>query len=78
MAKRKPVTLGDLLLPVIEAREFTAWCEKAGVRPQTVANLLDGKVGRPHRGTVIALAKALGIGDDAVKAAIEAQRAAKG
>lgn len=77
MAKRRPTeTIGDMLLPVITERRFTQWCAAAGLRPHTVASLIDGKVDSPRRATVLALAKALGVDPARVRAAIEASRAA--
>ncbi len=79
MAKRQAAeTLGDLLRSVIEDRRFSAWCTEAGLRPQTVAKLIDGLVVKPQRATVLALAKGLGIDADRVRAACDASRAAAG
>lgn len=79
MAKRQTSpTLADLLSDVIDERRLTAWCEGAGVRSQTVRKLLDAEVDAPQRSTVRALAKALGIDEPAVRAAIAASRAAAG
>lgn len=76
MAKRPTVKpLGELLRTVIQERRLSAWCEAAGLRPHTVANLIDGKT-KPYRATVIALAAALKMPEEDVRAACEASRAA--
>lgn len=72
----KPPTLGTLLADVIRERRLTAWCVAAGLRPNTVATLLDGRRTAVRRATVTALAEALGIPEAAVRAAIDASRAA--
>lgn len=75
MAKHQPVeTLGRLLEGVIRDRRLTAWCRAAGVSPYTVARLLDGKRVAVRRATVLALAEALNLPADRIKAAIEATR----
>ena len=71
--KRKQQSLGDLLRNVIAARTYTAWCAKAGLRPQTVSRLIDGLT-RPGRSTVGALSVALCMDDAAVRAACAASR----
>jgi len=77
MAKYQPVeTLGKLLEDVIRERRLTAWCRAAGVSPYTVARLLDGKRVAVRRATVLALAEALRLPVDRLKAAIEATRKA--
>lgn len=73
MAKRRPPeTLGDLLETVIAERRLTRWCLAAGVRAQTVGRLLDGTVQKPHRSTLLAIARALGISEARLRAAIAA------
>ena len=71
--KRRQKSLGDLLRNVIATRTYTAWCEKAGLRPQTVSRLLDGLT-RPGRSTVGALSVALCIDEADVRAACAASR----
>ena len=61
---------------MIVERRLTAWCEAAGLRPNTVAGLLDGRT-VPRRATVLALAAALRLDEKRVRAACEASRAAR-
>lgn len=70
-----PETLDDLLRPVLEGDRFTAWCESAGLTPYTVLRLRQGK-GKPHAGTVLALATKLRVPRARVARAINASRAA--
>lgn len=70
-------TLEDLLADVIDSDGLTALARKAGIRPWTLLRLRNGDGTRTHAGTVLALARALRLPQDRVRAAIEAQRAAK-
>lgn len=70
----QPPTLGALLADVIRERKLTSWCIAAGLRPNTVAALLDGRRTAVRRATVTALAEALGLPEAAVRAAIGASR----
>ena len=77
MRTARAETLADLLAEPIAERRITAWSKACGLRPQTVAWLLDG-IGKPQRGTLMLLAKALGVDVERVRAACEASRAAAG
>lgn len=73
MGKRRE-TLDDLLREHLEARKFGDLCRRAGLRPWTVLRLRQGQGQRTHRGTILALAAALGVPEARVAAAIEASR----
>lgn len=74
MGKRRTETLDDLLRDHLEGRKFGVLCAKAGLRPWTVLRLRKGEGTRTHRGTVLALAAALGVPEERVAAAIAASR----
>ena len=76
MGKRRSETLDDLLRDIIAKGRLTAWCAKAGVAPWTLLRLRSGTGTRTHRGTVQAIADALGVTRERVAAAIAASRAA--
>ena len=68
-------TFADLVRPFVEGRKFVAFCREAGLTPSTVYGLLRGTT-RPHRGTIVSLARKLRLPEVRVAAAIEATRAA--
>lgn len=71
---REPETLDHLLRSVIAAHEITAWATAAGITPYTLLRLRTGAGSRVHGGTVMALAAALDMDEDRVKAAINESR----
>lgn len=78
VTRRKPETLDDLLSDVIAEERLTAFAKEAGIRPWTLLRLRTGEGTRTHRGTILALAAALGMTEERVRSAIEATRAAAG
>lgn len=72
--KCRSETLDDLLADVVAAGRLTEFARTAGLSPWTLLRLRNGESGRTHRGTVLALAWALGIEVARVRAAIEASR----
>lgn len=70
-------TLDDLLAGVAARGDLTAFASRAGIRPWTLLRLRQGVGTRTHRGTVIALARALRLPVQRVADAIDASRAAK-
>jgi hypothetical protein len=77
MAKRRAETVDDLLADVVARGELTDFARKAGISPWTLLRLRTGEGVRTHRGTVLALAKALGVDPARVRSACEASRAAR-
>lgn len=82
MAKRDaPETLADLLGPHLLKADLgvTAWAESKGINPRTLYRAVRGEGRRdPYLPTMAAIAKALGVSVERVRAAIEASRAAAG
>lgn len=76
MAKRRTETLDDLLAAVVAEGRLTDFAKGAGLSPWTLLRLRNGEGSRTHRGTVLGLAKALGVDPARVRAAIQASRAA--
>lgn len=77
MAKR-PELFVDLLDRLAKPDESWAdLAERSGVSVRTIRLWIEKGAARPYRSTVAKLAKALGVDPATVRAAIEAQRAAK-
>lgn len=71
---RKAETLDDLLLHTGET--YDAFAERAGVTRRALLSLRLGQVENPRRATLLALAVALKVDVERVRAACEASRAA--
>jgi transcriptional regulator with XRE-family HTH domain len=61
-------TIGTRLVIIRERRMWTQvrLAKEAGVSPTTVSGIESGRISRPHFGTVRKLARALGVGPDAL------------
>jgi hypothetical protein len=74
---KRPETLDDLLAVALrDGHGLTEWCTENGLDPRTVWRLRNGKVAKPHLGTVSVLAAGLKLDLERVRAAIAASRAA--
>lgn len=76
---KRPETLDDLLAVALrDGLGLTEWCSANGLDPRTVWRLRNGRVAKPHLGTVSMIAGALKVEVDRVRAAIAASRTAAG